>query len=181
MRPLALHTPSVFQFLFRLAADIRVVTPVRILHRLVTGLANHYGASGCAIYARLDRDLRISADTDENIGRLSDESRARIRAVELRLVHAVHRKGKMVSALDIDIADEQTAQAIAELGVMDMFCFPLRSGAQMPGAVVLYLPPDSRSLSEKDQAALEAVGEFLGILQGLNAEARSNHEHVAAS
>ena len=37
---------SIYRFLFRLAADSRRIAPERLLQRLVTGLANRYGAAG---------------------------------------------------------------------------------------------------------------------------------------
>lgn len=64
----------------------------------------------------------------------------------------------------------QPARSVLDaLGSMDVFCFPLRSAGRVRGAVLLYLPPESRALGEKDEAALEAVGELLATLQDLHA------------
>jgi hypothetical protein len=160
----------VFQFLFRLSTDVRSMTPVRLLRRLVTGLANHYGATTCALHVDLGSPVRVAADADRELTALDDDRRARIRAAEQDLVAAVHRTRTMTSVLDIDMIDATTNQAIAAMGVMDVFAFPLHGVPDLRGVLVLYLPPESRALDEYDLAGLEAVGELLALLAEVTRE-----------
>jgi hypothetical protein len=76
----------------------------------------------------------------------------------------------MTSVLDIDMIDATTNQAIAAMGVMDVFAFPLHGVPDLRGVLVLYLPPESRALDEYDLAGLEAVGELLALLAEVTRE-----------
>jgi hypothetical protein len=157
--------PTVFAFLFRLARDLPGLAPRHALSRLVTGLANHYGATTCALHVRLGgRRVRIAAADDQHLARLDARQRHLVRAIEGRLLAQVHRSSSMTSALDIDIDDASRRSLLDAVGAMDVFAFPLGVGERRRGVLVLYLPPDARALDERDLAGLEAVGDLLSLV-----------------
>ena len=65
---------------------------------------------------------------------------------------------------------EDAAGAVSAMGVMDVFAFPLFGASLLRGVLVLYLPPESRSLAERDVTGLEAVGELLTLLADVTRE-----------
>jgi hypothetical protein len=145
---------SVFHFLFRLAADARVVTTSQFLRRLVTGLANHYRAATCSIYLYAADRLLASADPSRELEELAEAHRQSVRDIERRLVERAFESNAFVSGVDV------RAELPPE---WDVFAFPLVSGDTARAVVVLFLDGSSRPLNEGDVQALSALGEVLDL------------------
>lgn len=145
---------SVFHFLFRLAADARAITTSQFLRRLVTGLANHYGAATCSIYLYAPDRLLASADPSRELEKLAAEQKQSFREIERRLVERAFERSEFVSGVDVD----------AELPPeWDVFAFPLLSGQRARAVAVLFLDGSSRPLNEGDVQALGALGDVLDL------------------
>jgi hypothetical protein len=156
---------GVFRFLFRLCADSARQRPEHLLRRLVTGLANLYGASSVNLYGRDGRKALASAAVDLDISTLPADARARLAEIDRGLVEAVRAEGRMRSALDLDRSGDVTGFLGDALGVTDIFGFPLLADGRVVGAVVLTLPEHAAALGEMDVQALMAVGEVLDLLR----------------
>ena len=155
--------PTVFQFLFRLSADCGRLPADRLLRRLVTGLANHYNASTCSVHKDDSGWPTATADLGEDFVELDALQRARLESIEARLVRETIKSNERTSALDLDGEESLEEWLTDALGVMDIFAFPLRVDMRPRGALVLYLPTDSKPLGDSDLQALMAIGEVLRV------------------
>ena len=162
----AMRQPSVFRFLFRLSADARLLTRDRFLRRLVTGLANHYGASACKVYLKVGATPIASADIDEEIELLPDAQLAVLEEINQRLVRQVMTSNEMASGNDL-VHDAPALHEFIEHSprIQDVFAFPLILGGLAVGAIVLYMPEESKSLGDADFQALMALAEVLLVMK----------------
>jgi hypothetical protein len=154
---------SVFRFLFRLATVAPGLSRERLLRRLVTGLANHYGATACALYLDGNPEPAAAADPGSELERLAPEDRARFRDLDRRLADLASRKRAFASALELDEGGDVVGFLDRTLRLTDVFAFPVEGGAAGGGAVLLYLPEDARAVGEEDVHALRAAGEILRL------------------
>ncbi len=168
-----MNKESVFRFLFRLSAEARRLPTRVVLQRLVNGLANRYGAAGCAIYRYGRLRGTCWADPSPELTSLSPEDRANLHNLDGRLVQEAMTRGKIVSALDLDVDGDITDFLDGELEGMDIFAFPLMVGAQPRGALIMYLTTESESLGETDMQAMLALGEVLEVAQERRADQKA--------
>ena len=154
---------SVFRFLFGLAARAPQLDRDEVLSRLVTGLANHYDAMTCRLYTANGSDPLATASEDEAIELLEEAPRARLMAMEERLVRLALERGAYASALDLDPDGDLTDFLHQAIGVQSVFAFPITADGRTFGAIVLYLTMASPPLGEADQQALTAVGELVRL------------------
>jgi hypothetical protein len=155
--------PPVFRFLYGLAADARRLSRRRLLGRLVTGLANHYAATSCALFLGDGPDPVAAALPERRFEALAPEVRGRYRDLDRRLVARARERLTFASALELD-RDGDVMDFLSEtLALMDIFAFPLKSGRETEGAVVLYLSEDARPVGEADAQALMALGELVRL------------------
>lgn len=154
---------SVFRFLFGIAARAPQLDQRTVLLRLVTGLANHYNAMTCRLYTTNGTSPLATASEDEAIELLDEAPRARLTAMEERLVRAALESGSYASALDLDADGTLVDFLHDDIGVHSVFAFPITSDGRTFGAILLYLTLDSPPLSDVDQAALTSVGELVRL------------------
>lgn len=161
-----MRQPSVFRFLFRLSADARMLNRDRFLRRLVTGLANHYGASVCKVYLKADAPAIASADADEELELLPEAQLSVFREINQRLVRRVMTSNEMASGNDlVDEAPPLHEFLEASHLVEDVFAFPLILSGIAVGAIILYMPEGSKSLGDADFQALMALAEVLLVMK----------------
>lgn len=163
---MAFDDQSIFRFLFRLSADAPRVPIRQFLHRLVTGLANHYAAATCSIYLNSERGLLATADPSDELEALVTQHQLAIRELEQRLVRLALEKKRQMSAQDLHDPHDEEAVTEPELALLDMwdvFAFPLGTAGGTRAVVVLFLNEDSRPLGETDIQALLALGEVLEV------------------
>jgi len=156
---------NVYRLLFRMAARAAEFESHDFQSRLVTSIANRYGASACSIYRCGKRRSTAWAQTAADVMGLSQDEKAYLHNLDGRLVQLAMAQRALVSALDLDV-DGDVAQFLAEqLPGTDIFAFPLLVEAGPRGAVVMYLPPGSNALSEADLQAMMAIGEMLEVAE----------------
>ena len=168
----------VYRFLFRMAARAAEFEMDDFLTRLVTGLANRYGASACSLYRYGRKRCTAWAPTSEDIEGLPREDKAYLHNLDGRLVqHAIHNRG-LVSGMDLDV-DGDVATFLADvLPGTDIFAFPLLVDEGPRGAIVMYIPMDGTSLSETDLNGLMAIGEVLEVAEEQQVKLKQGQERI---
>ena len=156
---------SVLRFLFRLAARVQEMTTEEFLRRLVVGLANRYGASGCSIYRCGRKRTAAWAPVAPDLQELSQEDRAFLHNLDGRLVQEAMSRGEQVSGLDLDVDGDLTDFLNAHFPEMDIFAFPLVVDEGPRGAIVIYLPENSTPLTDVDIQAFMAIGEVIQVAE----------------
>ena len=154
-----------FRFLFRLAADAHRIPADRLLQRLVTGLANRYGAAGCSLYRYGRLRATCWAPPGPPLTDLPREDRAYLHNLDGRLVQAAMRNRYFVSALDLDQDGDITQFLETQLSGTYAFAFQLLTDEGPRGALVMYLPAESDALNDGDIQALMALGEVLQVTE----------------
>lgn len=173
-----IHQANVYRFLFRMTARAVDFNRDEFLNRLVTGLANRYGASACSIYRYGRKRQTAWAPTSEDIAGLERSDKAYLHNLDGRLVQHAMAKRALVSGLDLDV-DGDVAEFLAnQLPGTDIFAFPLLVDDGPRGAVVMYLPPGATSLNEADMQALMAIGEVLEVAEEQQERMRHGQERV---
>jgi hypothetical protein len=153
---------SVFRFLYGMAARAPLLARDALLERLVTGLANHYGAEGCAIYLGESGWAAAAADPAPSVARLEALDRARLETIEARLVSETREHRRMTSALDL--GEDVDAFLESALGVADVFGFPLTSAAgEVFAVVVIYLGEEACPFRDPDMYALCSLGDLVAL------------------
>ena len=156
---------SVFRFLYRLSADVHALTRDDFMRRLVTGLANHYGATSCKVLIGGHSKPIAASDEDGRLAQLTDEDRWKIGKMEHLLLQASMEKGELASVGDIPRGSAHLYEFLEEkLGLSHVFAFPLVVNKRPRGAIILHLPEDARALAEGDVQALLAIGEILHVM-----------------
>lgn len=156
---------SVFSFLYKLASRAPRLSADAFLKRLVTGVANHYDAVGCAIHADASGWAAAAADPAPMVEELSTLDRARLETIEARIVKDAVDRGQMVSALDLEGEEEVEAFLTAALGIVDIFGFPLKQDESVFAVVVIYLGPDSLPFRDPDMYAMYSLAQLV-VLAG---------------
>lgn len=153
---------SIFRFLYAMAARAPTTGPDEFLGLLATGLANHYGAEGCAIYRDTSGWAAAAADPAPAVAKLSALDRARLETIEARVVEMTHESDRMVSALDLE--EDHVEEFLGRtLGVADVFGFPLKTedDAEVFGVVVIYLGEDAKPFRDPDMYAMSSLGSLI--------------------
>ncbi|MDJ0521016.1 MAG: hypothetical protein QNJ90_02965 [Planctomycetota bacterium] len=163
---------SVFPVLYALAARAPKLAAEQFQPRLMTGLANHYGALWCALHTDATGWASATADPAPAVAALSRLDRARLETIEARLVKDTVDQQRMRSALDLDGRGDVDEFLSSRLGVFDIFAFPLHRGETPFAVMVLYLGEDSQHLGEEDIQALSSLG-YLFPLVGTEHEPAS--------
>lgn len=153
----------VHQVLFRLAARAPELSLDALMERLTTGLANHFAAVACSIHTDASGWASAAAEPIREVQALPRLDRARLETIEAAVVKGAVANRRMMSALDLDTAEEIEAFLRATLGVVDIFAFPLTFEAKIRAVLVLYLSLDSEPLRDADIHGLSAVGELLAL------------------
>jgi len=156
---------SIFRFLYGMAARAPALQETAFLRRLVTGLANHYGAEGCAIYTDASGWAAAAADPAPAVAKLSRLDKARLETIEARVVAKTHETDRMISALDLE-EDEVEAFLTRTLGVADVFGFPLKTeedAERVYGVVVIYLGEDAKPFRDPDMYAMSSLGGLIAM------------------
>lgn len=154
---------DVYALLVGLAARAPVLSAEELRQALVDGVAQHYGASACTLHTDDSGWPVAQSDAQHALGRLPALARARVETIDARLARSCRSGAAAVSAVDIDPDLRSDAFLTEVLGVGDVFAVPLRRAGRVDGALVLYLPPSSRSLGEADLDALAGLGEILAL------------------
>ncbi len=158
---------SIFRFLFGMAAQAPGLPADEFQRRLVTGLANHYGAEGCSIYIDTSGWAAAAADPAPAVENLPRLDQARLETIEARVVEMARDRNRMVSALDLDEDQEQIeAFLMRTLGVVDIFGFPITreaDDAAPSGVVVIFLGENSKPFRDPDMYALSSLGGLIDM------------------
>lgn len=160
---------SIFGVLYRLAGRAPALPAELFLRRLVTGLANYYGAVACAIHTDASGWAAAAADPAPQVEDLSRLDRARLETIEARVVKEAVERGEMASALDLEGEEEVEAFLSRTLGVVDIFGFPLAREAGVFAVLVIYLGPDSVPFRDPDMYAMYSLGDLV-VLAGRDAD-----------
>jgi hypothetical protein len=158
-----MNDTSVHQVLFRLAARAPRLSADGLMQRLVTGLANHFGAVACSLHTDASGWAAAAAEPVRIVRKLPRLDRARLETIEARLVKDARESGRMRSALDLEDPDEVEAFLNRTLGVVDIFAFPLATEGEVRAVLVLHLSLDSSPLKDADIHGLMAAGELLAL------------------
>jgi hypothetical protein len=156
---------SIFRVLYALAARAPTLAPDAFLQRLVTGLANFYGADGCALYTDESGWAAAAADPAPAVAKLGRLDRARLETIEARLVRETVSQRRMLSALDLE-EDHVDRFLETALGITDVFGFPVSGRdeeAPVQGVLVLYLGENARAFRDPDMYALSSLGGLLEL------------------
>ena len=135
--------------------------------RLVTGLANHYGAEGCAIYTDSSGWAAAAADPAPAVAELERIDRARLETIEARIVNLAQESDRMVSALDLEEGQDETEAFLTRtLGIADIFGFPIKAqdaDESVYGVVVIYLGEDAKAFRDPDMYAMSSLGGLIAM------------------
>ena len=153
----------VHQMLFRLAARAPELTLDQLMERVTTGVANHFAAVACSIHTDASGWASAAAEPISEIQALPRLDRARLETIEAAVVKGAVANRKMMSALDLENAEDAEELLRSTLGVVDIFAFPLIFEAKIRAVLVLYLSLDSEPLRDADIHGLSAVGELLAL------------------
>ena len=159
----SMESPTIFGVLYRLAARAPQLTPAELQARLTVGIANHFGAAGCAFHPDTNGWASASAEPALELASLSRLDRARLETIEARLVKAAAQERRMRSVLDLEDGSRVDEFLHDRLGLLDIFAFPLQRGDQTFAVLVLYLGNESRHLGEADLHALASAGHLFDI------------------
>jgi hypothetical protein len=155
--------PSIFSMLYRLAARAGQLTLPALQERLTVGIANHYGALGCALHTDATGWASANAEPALEVAQLSRLDRARLETIEARLVRSAVEERRLRSVLDLEDGSRIDEFLGSRLGLLDIFAFPLvRAGAPF-AVLVLYLGNESKHLSESDVQAISSVGHLFDL------------------
>jgi hypothetical protein len=158
-----MDSPSIFSVLYRLAARAPGLAAKVFQARLTAGIANHFGAMGCALHTDASGWAASSADPALEVSQLSRLDRARLETIEARLVRTAVSERRMRSVLDLEDGSRVDEFLGERLGLLDIFAFPLERAGQPFAVLVLYLGPSAKHLGERDVHALASVGELLDL------------------
>ena len=160
---LLMEAPSIFTVLYRLAARATGMPRATLQDRLMVGIANHYGALGCALHTDAAGWAASKADPALEVAKLSRLDRARLETIEARLVKEVVLQQQMKSVLDLEDGSRLDEFLAERLGLVDIFAFPLERGGKPYAVLVLHLGPASKHLGELDTIALSTLGELMDL------------------